>query len=194
MIGWKSPPSLHSLWSRPMAVKISQALEPLKPMWVEDPVFMDHVASIGEVAAATRCPIAVGETRGGRADFSRLAGTERAGHGDHGPLVVRRHQRGAQGGHDGRDASRAGRIPRLHRAGGAHGLNAFGAQCAKTAGCRRLFGHSTLAGTTGFVTQLPPIDKGRISVPAGAGLGTSLQPDVVGRADVTVRASTAADV
>ena len=36
--------------------KIAQALEPLQPMWVEDPVFMDHLASIGEVARATRSP------------------------------------------------------------------------------------------------------------------------------------------
>jgi L-alanine-DL-glutamate epimerase-like enolase superfamily enzyme len=56
---------LHSLWSRPQAIKIAQALEPLQPMWVEDPVFMDHLHSIGEVARATRAPIAVGETRGG---------------------------------------------------------------------------------------------------------------------------------
>src|SRR5262245_20303483 len=30
---------LHSLWSRPQAIKIARALEPLAPMWVEDPVF-----------------------------------------------------------------------------------------------------------------------------------------------------------
>ena len=44
-----------------------------------------------------------------------------------------------------------------------------------------------------FVTELPPIEKGRITVPAGAGLGAALQPEVKRRADVTVRVSTAAD-
>jgi L-alanine-DL-glutamate epimerase-like enolase superfamily enzyme len=48
---------LHSLWSRPQAIKIAQALEPLQPMWMEDPVFTDHLNSIGEVARATRVPI-----------------------------------------------------------------------------------------------------------------------------------------
>jgi galactonate dehydratase len=48
---------LHSLWSRPQAIKIAQALEPLQPMWMEDPVFMDHLNSISEVARATRVPI-----------------------------------------------------------------------------------------------------------------------------------------
>jgi galactonate dehydratase len=63
---------LHSLWNRPMAVKICRALEPLNPLWVEDPVFMDHLHSLGEVARLTAAPIAVGETRGGRADFRSL--------------------------------------------------------------------------------------------------------------------------
>ncbi len=35
---------LHSLWSRAEAIKIARALEPLAPMWVEDPVFIDHLA------------------------------------------------------------------------------------------------------------------------------------------------------
>ena len=64
---------LHSLWSRPQAIKIAQRAGRLsRRMWVEDPVFMEHMASIGEVARATRSPIAVGETRGGRADFRYL--------------------------------------------------------------------------------------------------------------------------
>ncbi len=75
---------LHSLWSRPQAIKIAQALEPYRPMWVEDPVFMDHMNSIGEVARATRSPIAVGETRGGRADFRLSAGARSVVDGDHG--------------------------------------------------------------------------------------------------------------
>ena len=63
---------LHSLWNRPSACRIVQALEPLKPLWVEDPVVMDHLGSIAEVARASKCPIAVGETRGMRADYRSL--------------------------------------------------------------------------------------------------------------------------
>ncbi len=63
---------LHGLWNRPMAVKIARALEDYDPLWVEDPVFMDHMDSLGEVAASTTAPIGVGETRGGRADFRYL--------------------------------------------------------------------------------------------------------------------------
>ena len=41
-------------------------------MWIEDPVFMDHLSSLGDVCKATSAPIAVGETRGGRADYRSL--------------------------------------------------------------------------------------------------------------------------
>jgi galactonate dehydratase len=63
---------LHSQWNRPTALKICRALEPLSLLWVEDPVFMDHLHSLEEVARSTTAPIAVGETRGGRADFRSL--------------------------------------------------------------------------------------------------------------------------
>jgi len=63
---------LHSQWNRPTAIKICRALEPLSLLWVEDPVFMDHLHSLEEVARSTTAPIAVGETRGGRADFRSL--------------------------------------------------------------------------------------------------------------------------
>jgi L-alanine-DL-glutamate epimerase-like enolase superfamily enzyme len=115
---------LHSLWSRPQAIKIAQALEPLQPMWVEDPVFMDHLHSIGEVARATRVPIAVGETRGGRADFRVLLEPRGAVNADHGPDVGWRRERGAQGGGDGGGLARACGVPRLHGAGGAGGVDA----------------------------------------------------------------------
>lgn len=63
---------LHSMWNRPMATRIARELEQFKPLWVEDPVMMDHLDSIGEVARATRSPIAVGETRGLMADYRYL--------------------------------------------------------------------------------------------------------------------------
>jgi L-alanine-DL-glutamate epimerase-like enolase superfamily enzyme len=45
-----------------------------------------------------------------------------------------------------------------------------------------------------FVTQLPPIEKGFITVPQGPGLGTKLAPDVLRRKDAIVRRTTLKDV
>ncbi|MEE8395423.1 MAG: mandelate racemase/muconate lactonizing enzyme family protein, partial [bacterium] len=63
---------LHALWNLPMAKKVCAALEEFEPLWVEDPVFLDQLGSIGEVQAATGPMIATGETLGGRGQFLEL--------------------------------------------------------------------------------------------------------------------------
>jgi galactonate dehydratase len=184
---------LHSLWSRPMAVKIAEALEDIAPMWVEDPVFMDHLASIKDVAAATTCPIAVGETRGGRADFRQLLELEALS-----MLIMDVTWCGG--------ISEAKKIATMaesyhipsafHDCTGPVALTASTHLALNTRNCWtqeivRAFYYGWYGN---FVTDLPPIDKGEITVPQGPGLGTKLQPDVATRDGVTVRRSTAEDV
>jgi galactonate dehydratase len=183
---------LHSLWSRPMATKIAQALEPIKPMWVEDPVFMDHLGSIGNVARDTRCPIAVGETRGGRADFRGLLELDALA------MVIMDLSWG--GGIS--EARKVGTMAEtyhvpvaFHDCTGPVVLTASTHLALNARNCWvqeivRAFYYGWYAR---FVTELPPIIKGQITVPPGPGLGTALQPDVVQRADVTVKRTTAAD-
>jgi galactonate dehydratase len=184
---------LHSLWSRPMALKIAEALEDIAPMWVEDPVFMDHLASIRDVAAATSCPIAVGETRGGRADFRQLLDLEALS-----MLIMDVTWCGG--------ISEAKKIATMaesyhipaafHDCTGPVALTASTHLALNTRNCWtqeivRAFYYGWYGN---FVTDLPPITKGEITVPLGPGLGTKLQPDVVTREGVTVRRSTADDV
>lgn len=184
---------LHSLWSRPMATKIAQALEPLNPMWVEDPVFMDHLGSIGNVARDTRCPIAVGETRGGRADFRGLLELDALS------MIIM-------------DLSWCGGISEARKVGtmaetyhvpvafhdctGPVVLTASTHLALNARNCwvQEIVRAFYYGWYDRFVTEMPPIVKGEITVPGGPGLGTALQPDVAGRADVTVRRTTAADV
>ena len=45
-----------------------------------------------------------------------------------------------------------------------------------------------------LVTELPPIANGRITAPDGPGLGTKLNPDVLARADATVKKTAANDL
>jgi L-alanine-DL-glutamate epimerase-like enolase superfamily enzyme len=45
-----------------------------------------------------------------------------------------------------------------------------------------------------FVTELPPISKGEITVPAGAGHGLALQPDLLTRPGISVKRTTADDL
>jgi L-alanine-DL-glutamate epimerase-like enolase superfamily enzyme len=184
---------LHSLWSRPMAVKIARALEPIKCMWVEDPVFMDHMHSIGEVARSTRSPIAVGETRGSRADFRQLLELEALS-----MLIV--------------DLSWCGGISEARKNGcmaetyhipiAVHdctgpvvlAVSTHLALNARNCWLQEMVRAFYYGWYHRFVTELPPIENGMITVPKGPGLGLALQPDVMTRPGVTVRRTTAKDL
>ncbi len=184
---------LHSLWARPEAIKIARALEPYKPMWVEDPVFMDHMHSIGEVARATRSPIAVGETRGGRADFRNLLELE--------SLAMVIMDIAWCGG-----VSEAKKIATMaepwhtpvafHDCTGPVALTVSTHLALNVRNCwvQEIVRAFYYGWYHRYMTELPPIAKGMITVPKGAGLGTKLQPDVLTRPGVTVKRTTAQDL
>jgi len=184
---------LHSLWSRPMATKIAQALEPINPMWVEDPVFMDHMGSLGDVARSTRCPIAVGETRGSVNDFRQLFELNALSMAIMdvtwcgGVSVAKRVATMGESYH----------LPvAFHDCTGPIALTVSTHLALNARNCWvqemvRAFYYGWYGR---FVTELPPVVKGQITVPTGPGLGTALQPDVMKRADVTLQRTTAADI
>lgn len=184
---------LHSLWNRPQAIKIAQALEPYRPMWVEDPVFMDHLHSIGEVARATRSPIAVGETRGGRADFRGLLELEALS------MVIM-------------DVAWCGGISEakkvatmaeawhtpvaFHDCTGPVALLVSTHLALHHRNCwvQEMVRAFYYGWYDRYVTELPPVVKGMITIPKGPGIGSKLQPDVTKRKGVTVKRTTAKDL
>ena len=179
---------LHSLWDRPQAVRIARALEQFTPSWVEDPVFMDHLASLDAVARATSCPIAVGETRGGAADFRMLLEMDSLGQ-----IIM--------------DVAWCGGITEARKI--AHLAEPWHVPVA----FHDCTGPVTLAASTHLalasvnchiqeivrafyygwyqelVTALPPVENGRIAAPDAPGLGLELQPDRLARADCGIRRS-----
>ncbi len=179
---------LHSMWNRPQAVRISQALEQYDPLWVEDPVFMDHLASLGEVARATKSPIAVGETRGSRSDFRQLLELEALS------LIIM-------------DIAWCGGISEARK------VAAMAETWHVPVAFHDCTGPVVLAASThlamhvpncfiqemvrafyfdwygALVTALPPVTNGRITAPAGPGLGLALQPDVLKRPDCHIQRS-----
>ena len=177
---------LHSLWSRPQAIRIARALEEFRPMWVEDPVFMEHMSSIGEVARSTRAPIAVGETRGGRADFRYLLELEALS-----MLIMDVSWCGG--------VSEAKKIAAMaepwqtpvafHDCTGPVALTVSTHLALNTRNCwtQEIVRAFYYGWYHRFVTALPPIANGMITVPEGPGLGTRLAPDVLKREDARVR-------
>ena len=179
---------LHSQWNRPTAIKICRALEPLQLLWVEDPVFMDHLHSLEEVARATTAPIAVGETRGGRADFRALIEMEALS-----TIIL--------------DLSWCGGISEARKVASIaeawhvpvafHDCSGPGVLAASThlaMNVRNCFIQEMVRAFyfgwyRELVTDLPTVEHGMIRPPAGPGLGLKLLPEVLRRKDCHVRRS-----
>ncbi len=53
-------------------ITLAKALEPVKPMWLEDPVPPENIEAMARVTAAVEIPICTGENLYGRGQFRRL--------------------------------------------------------------------------------------------------------------------------
>ena len=181
---------LHGLWSLTAAKKICAALEPIGMDWVEDPIFMDRLQELPALAAATRAPLAGGETLGGLGQVQALIDTRAVAT----PIV---------------DVTWGGGISFARKCAAlaeARGLPIAFHDCS---------GPVTLAASThlalaapnvreqeiargmyfgwyaDLVDRPPPVVKGMITVPAGPGLGLALQPGLEKRKDAVSRVSAA---
>ncbi len=179
---------LHALWDLPNAQRIAAALDPFDLMWIEDPVRMDHLGSLAQVAAGTSTPIAVGETLGGMGQYRGLLELEAAA------VVIMDLVWGG-------GLTEARKVAALceawHVPFAAHDCTGPVALTASV--------HLALAAPNVFVqeivrafyygwygdlvTDLPPLEDGQIRAPEGPGLGTRLNPDVPRRPDAHIRRS-----
>jgi L-alanine-DL-glutamate epimerase-like enolase superfamily enzyme len=62
----------HSNWNLTSAIRIARALEPYKPMWLEDMLLPGNFAQYRELAEATSLPLTIGERMAGRLQFQQL--------------------------------------------------------------------------------------------------------------------------
>lgn len=62
----------HGLWNLPCAIRIAQALEPLRPMWLEEMLPQDNLRSYAELAKATSLPLCLSERLMTRWGFREL--------------------------------------------------------------------------------------------------------------------------
>ena len=179
---------LHSMWNKPQAINICRELENYSPLWIEDPVFMDHLSSLKEVCNATLAPIAVGETRGGRADYRSLLELNSLSQ-----IIMDISWGGGLS-----EANKVSSMAEIwHIPIAFHDCTGPVTLAAST--------HLALANTNCYiqemvrafyygwysdlVTNLPPIKNGNITVVEGNGLGLALQKDVYKRKDVHIKSS-----
>ena len=180
----------HSLWNLPMAIRIAEALERFDTFWHEDPIKMDSLGSLKAYAARSKAPICASETLGGRWAFRDLLETQAAG-------VVMLDLSWCGGLSEARKI--AAMAETWHLPVAPHDCTGPVVLAAST----HLSVHATNAliqetvrafyyGWYGdLVTQLPPMENGRIRPPDGPGLGMELLPDLEKRPDATVRKSPA---
>ncbi len=63
---------LHSQWNLASAIRIAHALEPYRPMWLEDMLMPGNFRQYHELAKATTIPLIAGERMAGKLQFEQL--------------------------------------------------------------------------------------------------------------------------
>ena len=166
---------LHGIWSLPAAKKICRALEPIGMDWIEDPIWMDRIQELQELANYTSAPLAGGETLGGLGQFRNLVDLG----GISTPII---------------DVTWGGGITFARKAAG------FAEASGRAIAFHDCSGPVTLTVSThlalsapniweqeftrafyygwyhSLLNQLPPIQNGMITLPNLPGLGVELQP------------------
>ena len=62
----------HSNWNLTAAIRIAKALEPYKPMWLEDMLLTGNYQQYRQLAEATSLPLTISERIGGRMQFQQM--------------------------------------------------------------------------------------------------------------------------
>jgi L-alanine-DL-glutamate epimerase-like enolase superfamily enzyme len=180
---------LHSLWNLTGAKQVFAAVEPFNPFWFEDPVKMNNLEALAELARFTRVPITASETLATRYAFRELLAKKAAG-------IVMLDLAWCGG------ISEAKKIATMAE---AHHLPVAPHDCTGpitlissihlSLNCpNALIQETVRAYYTGWyknlVTDLPRIEKGFVYPMTKPGLGTALLPDIKKRKDAVVRRTT----
>jgi galactonate dehydratase len=60
-LGLDAALDFHGRLHKPMAKQLAQAVEPYKPLFIEEPLLSEHPEGIKQLSKLTTCPIALGE-------------------------------------------------------------------------------------------------------------------------------------
>jgi galactonate dehydratase len=175
----------HGLWNLPCAIRIAQALEPYRPMWLEEMLPQDNPAAYRELASATPLPLCLSERLMTRWSFRELLENRAA-------RIIMPDISWCGG------ISEAKKIASMaetwylpvapHNCGGPvlHYASAhLAANLTNLAILESVRLHYNEA-YTGVVETTLPVRDGRLPLPPGPGLGVSLRTEIAERPDATV--------
>ncbi|MDO5528944.1 MAG: mandelate racemase/muconate lactonizing enzyme family protein [Paracoccus sp. (in: a-proteobacteria)] len=183
----------HSMWQLLPAMQIARALAPFDTFWHEDPIRMDSLASLRRYAEASTAPICASETLASRWAFRDLLETGAAG-------VVMLDLSWCGGLSEARKI--AAMAEAWHLPVAPHDCTGPVVLCASTHlslnAPNALVQESVRAFYRGwyreFVTALPEVKGGMITIPPGPGLGMELVPDLDRRFEITRERSDASTI
>ena len=178
----------HGYWKVPPAIRIAEALEPYKPMWLEDFIKPDNPHSLAELRNATSIPICGSELALTRYHARELLEADAVD-----ILMTDVTWTGGLG-ESKRIAAMAEAANLPFVAHDCTGPVTFIASIHLSIHCSNaLIQESVRAYYRGFygdlVTELPRIEEGFAWAPEGPGIGTQLREELFSRADTTVRES-----
>jgi L-alanine-DL-glutamate epimerase-like enolase superfamily enzyme len=179
-IGWDHDLMVHCHWEYDLrtAIQIADAVEPTKPVWLEDPLPVDYSASWKRLCAASQVPICMGENlarREGFKDFILNQGCD----------ILHPDLRNSGGFLETKriaDMAHVFGLPMANHNTGSQVATWAAAQWA--ASIRDYISLETVTGEGGWMDQVlqldgPYIKDGFIQVTDKPGLGIELNPDVV---------------
>lgn len=179
-IGWDYDIIVHCHWEYDLrtAIQLAEAIEPIKPLWLEDPMPPDFSESWVRLASASPVPIGMGENlarRHGFKDFIIRQGCD----------IVQLDVRNTGGLLESRKISDLADLFYLPMA--AHNTGSIVCNMATVqwaASVRDFLAAETLIGRRNWMDDVilhdgPVVQKGHITVPDKPGIGVELNRDVV---------------
>lgn len=179
-VGWDHDIMVHCHWEYDVrtAIQIAEAVEAIRPVWLEDPLVVDFSESWKRLTAASRVPICMGENlvrREGFKDFIIHQGCD----------ILHPDLRNSGGFLETKRIADMGHVFGMpmgtHNTGSQ--INTW-ATCQWAASIRDFIASETVTGQGGWMDQVmlldgPYIKDGFIAVSDKPGLGIELNPDIV---------------
>jgi galactonate dehydratase len=179
----------HGFWNLPSAIKIAKALEPYKPMWLEEMLAQDNLASYADLARSTDLPLCVSERLMTRWGFRELLESRAA-------QIIMPDVSWCGGISEGKKIATMAETYYLpiapHNCGGPvlHYATAHLAANVPNLFIMESVRRHYLEEYDGLVTQMLVPKSGELPLPTGPGLGIELSNEVLGRKDAVVKRAT----
>ncbi len=167
----------HAFFQLPAALRIAEAVREIKPLWLEDVLRVDSVATLADFRAQARSPVAASEMLLGRKEYLAVLQARACDY----CMVDPTWSGGISESRRVIDLAQGFNIPAtIHDCTGP--LTLFAGLHLAASSANVVFQETVRAHIRSFydrlVDTLPVISNGRAALPAGAGLGTRLKEDL----------------